>query len=132
MSHENYRKGFDISFPLFSRNHPERGPEYISPSSAKINFVGLYGSMYCVDILFYFQEKPNIEILGTSNVKTPKYLLVFKGKRYIYGIGSETRNAIHHLHNNKDILIYTTCKHGKKWKELVDERCEQDNIEYEK
>lgn len=60
-----------------------------------------------------------------------KALLVFKGKRYIYGIGSETRNSLHFLHNNKDILIYTTCKHGKKWKELKDERCERDNSVYE-
>ena len=83
-------------------------------------------------LILILKRKPSIEIVEKSAVKSPKYLLVFKGKRYTYGIGSETRNAIHHLHNDKDILIYTTCKHGKKWKELVDDRCEQDNLEYEK
>lgn len=94
-SYQNYRKDFDVSLPLFSKNHP------------------IYG------------QNKEIE----SN---PKNLLVFKGKRYIYGIGSETRNSLHHLHNNNDILIYTTCKHGKKWKELRDDRCENDNQFYDK
>lgn len=116
MSVENYRKGFDISFPLISKNHPERGSQQPAHETAKINF----------------QEKPNVEIIRKEKVRSTKYLLVFKGKRYIYGIGSETRNSLHHLHNHRDILIYTTCKHGKKWKDLVDDRCEQDNLEYDK
>lgn len=73
-----------------------------------------------------------MEIIDSTDVKSSKNLLVFKGKRYIYGIGSETRNSLHHLHNNRDILIYTTCKHGKKWKDFVDERCEEDNKQYDK
>ncbi|XP_076327319.1 exostosin-1a-like [Tachypleus tridentatus] len=61
-----------------------------------------------------------------------KYLLVFKGKRYVHGIGSETRNSLHHIHNNKDIILLTTCRHGKSWKQLKDERCETDNIGFDR
>lgn len=40
MSFENYRPGFDISFPLFMENHPERGPQHIGRDIHKYsNFV---------------------------------------------------------------------------------------------
>ncbi len=61
-----------------------------------------------------------------------RYLLVFKGKRYVHGIGSEARNSLFHLHNGKDVVMLTTCKHGKSWKQLQDDRCSEDNLEYEK
>uniref|UniRef100_A0A6A7G333 Exostosin-1-like n=2 Tax=Hirondellea gigas TaxID=1518452 RepID=A0A6A7G333_9CRUS len=61
-----------------------------------------------------------------------KYLLAFKGKRYVYGIGSEARNSLYHLHNEKDIVLITTCKHGGSWKEHQDERCDHDNAEYDR
>ena len=35
-SRESYRKDFDISFPLFSRNHPKRGPPFVSHESQQI------------------------------------------------------------------------------------------------
>ncbi|KAH9375930.1 hypothetical protein HPB48_012570 [Haemaphysalis longicornis] len=60
------------------------------------------------------------------------YLLVFKGKRYVYGIGSDTRNALHHLNNGRDVLLLTTCRHGKQWMERRDERCETDNRLYDR
>ena len=60
-----------------------------------------------------------------------KYVAAFKGKRYVHGIGSETRNALYHLHNGKDLVFVTTCRHGKAWRELQDEHCQQDNQEYD-
>ncbi|CRK98107.1 CLUMA_CG011475, isoform A [Clunio marinus] len=60
-----------------------------------------------------------------------KHLLAFKGKRYVHGIGSETRNSLFHLHNGRDIVMVTTCRHGKSWRELQDGRCDEDNREYD-
>ncbi|XP_077600008.1 exostosin-1 isoform X2 [Stigmatopora nigra] len=95
----NFRPNFDISIPLFSKDHPlksgsaEGAPP---PSSSR------------------------------------RFLLVFKGKRYLTGIGSETRNALYHIHNGDDIVLLTTCKHGKEWEKHKDSRCDRDNREYAK
>jgi len=70
-----------------------------------------------------------------SNLNVPsndKYLLAFKGKRYLVGIGSETRNFVHHLHNGKDIIMLTTCRHGKDWERYKDDRCDLDNEAYDR
>lgn len=66
-----------------------------------------------------------------NNFSSKKYVAAFKGKRYVHGIGSETRNALYHLHNGKDMVFVTTCRHGKAWRELQDEHCQQDNQEYD-
>uniref|UniRef100_A0A8C5TI43 EXT1C protein n=1 Tax=Malurus cyaneus samueli TaxID=2593467 RepID=A0A8C5TI43_9PASS len=98
---DSFRPGFDISIPLFSKEHPQRG--------------GDRGWLY-----------------QDSLPPKKKYLLVFKGKRYLTGIGSGTRNALHHIHNGKDIISLTTCKHGKDWEKHKDTRCDKDNVDYEK
>ncbi|XP_069776673.1 exostosin-1-like [Narcine bancroftii] len=101
ISTENFRRNFDVSIPLFSKEHPRTGGEK--------------GSML-------FKNIPPLT----------KYLLVFKGKRYLTGIGSDTRNALHHVHNAEDIVLLTTCKHGKDWQKHKDARCDKDNDEYER
>ena len=103
MSIDWIRYGFDVSLPLFPKDHPQSG-----------------GSM---------------GFLNTASNSIPsnkQYLLAFKGKRYLNGVGSDTRNILYHIHNGKDIVLLTTCKHGKGWEKMMDERCLQDNEEYDK
>lgn len=72
------------------------------------------------------------QVLSNNFPLNKRYLLAFKGKRYVHGIGSETRNALYHLHNEKDLVMVTTCRHGKSWKDMKDERCDEDNLEYDR
>nr|BAB87180.1 XEXT1 [Xenopus laevis] len=101
ISTENFRPNFDVSIPLFSKDHPRTG--------------GDKGFLR-------FNNIPPMR----------KYMLVFKGKRYLTGIGSDTRNALYHVHNGEDVVLLTTCKHGKDWQKHKDARCDKDNAEYEK
>ncbi|XP_068180479.1 exostosin-1a-like [Antennarius striatus] len=98
---DNFRPNFDVSLPLFSKDHPKTGGE-----SGYLKYNGLPPQR--------------------------KYMLVFKGKRYLTGIGSETRNALYHIHNTEDVILLTTCKHGKDWQKHKDARCDIDNAEYDK
>ncbi|XP_038581151.1 exostosin-1b [Micropterus salmoides] len=98
---ENFRPNFDVSIPLFSKDHPRTGGER---GYLKYNSIPPFR----------------------------KYMLVFKGKRYLTGIGSDTRNALHHVHNAEDVVLLTTCKHGKDWQKHKDARCDKDNAEYDK
>ncbi|KAI7806337.1 Exostosin-1a [Triplophysa rosa] len=100
ISTENFRPNFDISIPLFSKDHPRTGGER---GYLKYNTIPPFR----------------------------KYMLVFKGKRYLTGIGSDTRNALHHVHNAEDVVLLTTCKHGKDWQKHKDARCDRDNAEYD-
>ncbi len=99
--YENFRPNFDVSIPLFSKDHPRTGGER---GYLKHNTIPPYR----------------------------KYMLVFKGKRYLTGIGSDTRNALYHVHNSDDVVLLTTCKHGKDWQKHKDARCDKDNAEYDK
>ncbi|KAE8281843.1 Exostosin-1b [Larimichthys crocea] len=101
ISTENFRPNFDVSIPLFSKEHPRTGGER---GYLKYNSIPPFR----------------------------KYMLVFKGKRYLTGIGSDTRNALHHVHNAEDVVLLTTCKHGKDWQKHKDARCDKDNAEYDK
>ena len=96
----NYRDGFDVSFPLFHADLPHNG-SFIRP-------------------------------LVRRDQGPKKYLLSFKGKRYMNGVGTGARNSMYHLNNNRDILLLTTCKHGINWQELKDQRCDDDNALYDK
>lgn len=101
ISTESFRPGFDVSIPLFSKEHPRTGGDR---GSLKYNSIPPFR----------------------------KYMLVFKGKRYLTGIGSDTRNALYHVHNAEDVVLLTTCKHGKDWQKHKDARCDRDNAEYDK
>lgn len=101
ISTENFRPNFDVSIPLFSKDHTRTGGER---GYLKHNTIPPFR----------------------------KYVLVFKGKRYLTGIGSDTRNALYHVHNSEDVVLLTTCKHGKDWQKHKDARCDKDNAEYDK
>ena len=42
-----------------------------------------------------------------------------------------TRNPLNVINNDKDIILLTTCKHGKNWEMMKDGRCDEDNEKYE-
>ncbi|THD28911.1 Exostosin 1 [Fasciola hepatica] len=98
------RRNFDISLPLIHPQHSETIRESASTDfSARLR----------------------------SQVRKP-ILLSFKGKRYVSGIGSASRNALFHLHNGDDIIMLTTCRHGSDWARYADRRCAFDMALYDK
>lgn len=78
--------------------------------------------------------------VGTWPPKS-KYMVSFKGKRYLNGVGSDTRNQLFYFHSeeHKSIML-TTCKHGNNWEafcHLPDSKpdcipkCQADNARYD-
>ena len=51
----------------------------------------------------------------------------FQGERYVRGIGSDTRDSLHHLHSRQKVVMVTTCKNLR---EMMDERYQKDNLYY--
>lgn len=103
LSINSYRPGFDVSLPLFPRDHPEK--------------VGQPGALELYK--------------HTFPLKRP-YLAGFKGKRYTFGKGGEVRNSLYHISNNRDVVLLTTCRHGNDWTKYQDFRCKEDNELYDK
>ena len=97
------RPEFDISIPLIPKSHPEKG--------------GRSGSLAENGRLFPVKKK---------------YLLAFKGKRYLTGIGSETRNALSLIHDGEEIVLVTTCQHGKGWEKHKDGKCDEDQVKFDR
>ena len=137
-SEEFYRMGFDISLPLFKKDQTQfKGVENIftvsQQSKAKLedpntNTNAQSQTNFLGPMLRNNQKPLKIEPLYPAS---RKYLLTFKGKRYLTGIGSETRNLLYHIHSPPDVVMLTTCKHGKDWEVYADSRCEEDNKMYE-
>ena len=97
----SFRRNFDISLPLLHNSHPEKG---VFPS-----------------------------VMTTRGNVLPikrMYHLAFKGKRYLYGLGVEPRRSLYHIHNGRDVVMVTTCRHNKNWEKYKDSRCDMDNAEY--
>ena len=102
-SSQAYRWNYDVSLPLLPKNFP------LTQNITNVN--------------------KNVNLFPIRR----KYLLVFKGKRYLTGIGSESRNVLHLISNDKDIVLLTSCRHnGKEWDKLKDERCDGDNEKHDR
>lgn len=83
--------------------------------------------MYKISISIYLHVE-NFSLNFNHNLLS----LSFSYCSYVHGIGSETRNSLFHLHNGRDMVMVTTCRHGKSWRELQDNRCDEDNREYDR
>ena len=78
------------------------------------------------------EKGPGSPVTGKTFPLNRKYLLSFRGKRYVHGVGSGTRNSLYHIHNGRDIIAVTTCRHGSNWEKFQDNRCSEDNNSYDK
>ena len=100
-----HRANFDVSIPLFSYLHGSK------------------------NVTSNFKSSDSNEISKVDENRT--YFLTFKGKRYVVGSGSATRNSLYHLNNQRDVIMLTTCRHGKKWQNSIDGRCLEDASSYD-
>ncbi|CAH8474906.1 unnamed protein product [Schistosoma mattheei] len=100
-----FRPKFDISLPLIHSQHP------LQSGSSQLD-----------------QLVSSEHLRGRLDLP---YLLSFKGKRYVSGIGSASRDILSHLHNGKDIIMLTTCRHGTDWTRYADKRCATDMALYD-
>ncbi|XP_030917891.1 exostosin-like 1 [Geospiza fortis] len=119
-------------------------PPLLSPREQRAAWLSVYRSSRCrmetcfdlsrcerngFKVFTYPQERGQPVSETYSKILRPNER---SGKRYLTGIGSGTRNALHHIHNGKDIISLTTCKHGKDWEKHKDTRCDKDNVDYER
>lgn len=139
LEHWNHGRNHLI-FNMFSGTWPDYSEyldfDYENAILVRSSFSSkLYRPQYDIAFPLFYS---NYSLNGMTRLKpvvsnvTKKYLLTFKGKRYLHGVGSDTRNALFHLNNNRDVLLLTTCKHGENWQDFKDDRCDQDNLEYDK
>ncbi|CAH8834333.1 unnamed protein product [Trichobilharzia szidati] len=105
-STKHFRPKFDISLPLIHPQHPTRS--------------GVKHLQHLVVTSEHLRGRLDLP-----------YLLSFKGKRYVSGIGSASRDILFHLHNGKDIIMLTTCRHGTDWIRYADKRCATDMALYD-
>lgn len=141
LSHWNSGRNHLI-FNLFSGTWPDYneklGFDYENAILAKASMsMDLLRSQFDISLPLFPKTHPqkHDSNLPHSSLVFPlerKYKLAFKGKRYLHGVGSASRNTLYHIHNDKDIILLTTCKHGKGWAKMKDERCDRDNVLYDK
>lgn len=109
------------------------GASIVAKASNSITF---HRSKFDISLpLFSYQHPTKDSELNreeTALLENRTYFLTFKGKRYVIGKGSETRNNLYHIDNQRDVLMLTTCRHGKKWKDASDSRCSVDEANYDK
>lgn len=122
-SKQFHRPNFDISLPLFSYQHPYDDNYYHNSVDHDQKDINNFGN--------HLLEDTSINQSFTKN-QSRSFFLTFKGKRYVIGSGSKTRNSLYHINNDRDVIMLTTCRHGKRWRESSDIRCSEDESNYDK
>lgn len=58
------------------------------------------------------------------------FVLSFKGECSVSGVGSQTCNSLHRIHDGKDIVLLTACEHREHAKHDV--KCDKNSREYDR